>query len=185
MTPPTSMSVDYKALYECCVIVVILRSLLWHCWLVVSKSTWPVKNECWSTCIVNCLDTTTTTTVLRPFVRHYLGEPVPEETLTHPPSWSSSSLYQFLPSTTIQSTLLVQITWLTIFLHSLFPCPLWSTCLSGALHLIFHTFLHPITCLLFTAHAHTIATCFAVVSILHHLLLVFLSTPYLELCLLP
>jgi len=25
-------------------------------------------------------------TVLRPFVRDYPGEPVPEETLTHPPS---------------------------------------------------------------------------------------------------
>jgi len=33
----------------------------------------------------------------------------------------------------------------------------------------------------FTAHAHTITTCFAVVSILYHLFLVFLSTPYLEL----
>ena len=30
--------------------------------------------------------TTTTTTVLRPFVRHYPGELVPEEALTHPPS---------------------------------------------------------------------------------------------------
>jgi len=30
--------------------------------------------------------TTTTTTVLRPFVRVYMGEPVSEETLTHPPS---------------------------------------------------------------------------------------------------
>jgi len=29
---------------------------------------------------------TTTTTVLRPFVRDYPGEPVPEETLNHPPS---------------------------------------------------------------------------------------------------
>jgi len=29
---------------------------------------------------------TTTMTVLRSFVRDYLGEPVPEETLTHPPS---------------------------------------------------------------------------------------------------
>ena len=29
---------------------------------------------------------TTTTTVLQPFVQDYLGEPVPEETLTHPPS---------------------------------------------------------------------------------------------------
>jgi len=39
-------------------------------------------------------------------------------------------------------------------------------------------------CLLFAGHAHTIAACFAVVSILYHLLLVFLSTPYLELYLL-
>jgi len=29
--------------------------------------------------------TTTTTTVLRPFVRDYLGEPVPEETFAHSP----------------------------------------------------------------------------------------------------
>ena len=39
----------------------------------------------------------------------------------------------------------------------------------------------PNQCLLFAAHAHTIATYFAVVSILYHLFLVFLSTPYLEL----
>ena len=39
--------------------------------------------------------TTTTTTVLWPFVRDYPGEPVPEETLTHPPS----NLCQLLPST--------------------------------------------------------------------------------------
>jgi len=43
----------------------------------------------------------------------------------------------------------------------------------------------PSQCLLFTAHAHTIATCFAVLALLYHLFLVFLSTPYLELCLLP
>ena len=64
---------------------------------------------------------------------------------THPPSWSSSNLYQFLPSTTIHSILPVQITCLAIFLHNLFPCPLWSTSWSGALHLIFHTFLHPVS----------------------------------------
>ena len=69
------------------------------------------------------VSTTTTTTVLRPFVRDYPGEPVPDETLTHPPSWSSSSLYQILPSTTIHSILLVQITCLAIFLHNLSPCP--------------------------------------------------------------
>ena len=33
---------------------------------------------------------------------------------THPPSWSSSNLYQLLPSTTIHSILLVQITCLAI-----------------------------------------------------------------------
>ena len=35
------------------------------------------------------INVTTTTTVLRPFVRDYPGEPVPEETLTHPPSFFS------------------------------------------------------------------------------------------------
>jgi len=64
-----------------------------------------------------------TTTILRPFVRDYLGKPVPEETLTHPPSWSSSNLYQLLPSTTIHSILRVQITCLAIFLHNLSPRP--------------------------------------------------------------
>jgi len=88
---------------------------------------------------------TTTTTVLRPFVRDYPGEPVAEETFNHPPSLSSSNLYQLLPCTTIHSILLVQIMCLAIFLHNLFPCPLWSTSSSGALHLIFHTFLHPIS----------------------------------------
>jgi len=53
---------------------------------------------------------TTATTVLRPFVWDYPGEPVPEETLTHPPSWSSSNFYQLLPSTTIHNILAVQIT---------------------------------------------------------------------------
>jgi len=92
-----------------------------------------------------------TTTVLRPFVWDYPGEPVPEETLTHPPSWSSSSLYQLLPSITIHSILPVQITCLTIFLHNLSPCPLWSTSWSGALRLIFHAFLHPIS-IFFSQH---------------------------------
>jgi len=89
--------------------------------------------------------TTTTTTVLWPFVRDYPGEPVPEETFTHPPSWSSSSLYQLLPSTKIHSILPVQTACLASFLHNLSPRPLWSTSWSGALHLIFHTFLHPIS----------------------------------------
>ena len=53
--------------------------------------------------------------------------------------------YQLFPSTTSYSILLVQITCLAIFLHNLFPCPLWSISWSGALHLIFHTFFHPIS----------------------------------------
>jgi len=60
-----------------------------------------------------------TTILLRPFVREYPGELVPEETFTHPSSWSSSSLYQLLPSTTIHSIVRVQITCLAIFLHNL------------------------------------------------------------------
>ena len=64
---------------------------------------------------------------------------------THPPSCSSSNLYQLLPSTTIHSILLVQIMCLAIFLHNLSPCPLWSTSWSGALHLKLHTFLHLIS----------------------------------------
>jgi len=72
-------------------------------------------------------------------VRDYLGEPVPEETLTHPPSWSSSNLYQLVPSTTIHSILPVQTACLAIFLHNLSPSPLWSTSWSGAIHIIFYT----------------------------------------------
>jgi len=47
------------------------------------------------------------------------------------------------------------------------------------------TISSPNHCLLFATHAHTIATCFAVVSILYNLFLVFLSAAYLELYLLP
>jgi len=122
---------------------------------------------------------TTTTTVLQPFVRDYPGEPAPEETLTHPPSWSPSYLYQLLPSATIHSILLVQITCLPIFLHNLSPCPLYLLVWSLQPHIPYIS--SPNKCLLFAAHAHTIAACFAVVSILYHLF----PTPYLELCLLP
>ena len=72
--------------------------------------------------------TTTPTIVVRPFVSDYPGEPVPEETLTHPTSRSSSKLYQLLLSTTIHSILPVQIACLAIFsttsLHVCFGLPL-------------------------------------------------------------
>jgi len=97
----------------------------------------------------------------------------------HSPSWSFN-LYQLLLSTTIHSILSVQITCLAIFYHNLFPCPLWSNSWSGALHLIFHTFLHSIS-VFFSQHMPIPLQPVAVVSILYHLYLVFLSTPYLEL----
>jgi len=82
----------------------------------------------------------------------------------YPPTiWSSSSLYQLLPSTMIHSILPVQITCLAIFLHNLSPRPLWSTSWSGAIHLIPYI-SSPSHCLLFATDAHTIATCSAVES---------------------
>ena len=59
--------------------------------------------------------------------------------------WSSTILYQLLPSTTIHSILSVQLMCLTIFMHNLCPSRFWSTSWSGALNLIFHTFLHPVS----------------------------------------
>jgi len=50
------------------------------------------------------------------------------------------------------------------------PQPSTGTSWSGAVHLIFRTFLHPIS-VFFSQH---VATCVAVVSILYHLFLVFL-----------
>jgi len=62
---------------------------------------------------------------------------------THPPTILIiiHNLYPLLPSTTIHSILLVQITCLAIFLHNLFPHSLWSTSWSRALHLIFYVVL--------------------------------------------
>jgi len=114
----------------------------------------------------------------------YPGEPVPEETLTHPPSWSSSNLYQLLPSTMIHSV-------------GLFKLRVWPSFCTTSLHVLFGHLLvwsppphipyisSPNQCLLFATHVNTIANCFAVVSILYHLFLVFLSTSYSELYILP
>ena len=46
--------------------------------------------------------------------------------------------------------------------HNLSPSFLWSISWPGTLNFVLHTFVHPVHCLLFTAHAHTIATCFSV-----------------------
>jgi len=69
--------------------------------------------------------------------------------------------YQLLPSTTIHSILPVQITCLAIFLRNLFPYPLWSTSWSEALHLIFHTFLYPVS-VFFSQHMPIPGLCYTV-----------------------
>jgi len=75
------------------------------------------------------------------FVWDYMVEPVPEETFTHSHlSFSLIVLYLLPPSAAIHGILPVQFTCLTVFLHNLCPSVLWS----GTLHLILHTFLHPI-----------------------------------------
>jgi len=84
-------------------------------------------------------------------------------------SWSLSNIYHLLPSTTIHSILLVQFACLTIFLHNLSPSALLTTSWSGALHLILHTFLHPISVCF---SQHMLAACFGVGPRLYHLFLV-------------
>ena len=115
------------------------------------------------------------------------GEPVPEVTLTHPPSWSSSNLCQLLPSTSIHSILLVQITCLAIFFcttsfHVLFGLPLG---LEPSTSYSTHFFTQSVSSFRSTCPYHRSLFFFAVVSIIYHLFLVFLLTSYLELCLLP
>jgi len=62
----------------------------------------------------------------------------------------------------------------TTSLHVLFGLPLgWHW--SPPPHIPYIS--SPNQCAIFAAHAHTIATCFAVVSILYHLFLALLSTP--------
>ena len=97
-------------------------------------------------------------------------------------SWSSFVLYLHPPSTAIHRILPVQFTRLTVFLHNLCLNLLWSTSWSGILHSIPHSLRYsPKDCVLFAAHAYTIATCFAIVARLYHPILDSVSTHYLKL----
>ena len=91
---------------------------------------------------------TTTTAVLRPFVRDYTGELVPKKPINHSHlSWSLTTiiiLYLLHPFTTIHSILPVQFMCLTVFLHNLCSSLLWFASWSGTIHFILYTFLHPI-----------------------------------------
>jgi len=115
----------------------------------------------------------TTTIILRPFVRDYPGEPVPEGTFTHPPSWSSSNLYQLLPSTTIHNILPVQIACLAIFLHNLaMSFMVYLLVWSPAPHSI-PFFTQWVSSFRNTCPYHRNLFCCSI----SHLFLVFLSTP--------
>ena len=92
----------------------------------------------WPGWLITCQDDAHTTTVLWPFVRDYLGEPVPEETLTHPPtiliiiqSLSASSIYHDPWHPPCSNYVLRNLFAQPLFMSSLFTS--WS----GGLHLIF------------------------------------------------
>jgi len=113
------------------------------------------------------------------FVQDNLGEPVPGETFTHSHLlWSPVIPYLLSPSITIHGILPVQFMCLTVFfpqsLQVYFGLPKWQ--------LPLHTshISSPNHCRLFAAIAHTIATSFAVIPRLCHLILVSLSTLNLE-----
>ena len=120
--------------------------LWWHIrFVIVRLWVWPRPSRVHVATTSSHMSPTTATIVLQPFVRDYPGELLPEETFTQPPSWSLSNFYQLLLFTMIHSILTVQIACVAIFLRNLCPFPFWSTSWSAALHLIFHTFLHPIS----------------------------------------
>ena len=66
-----------------------------------------------------------------------------KHSLTHHPDHHPIFISFFHLPRSIASSLFKLRAWQS--LQYLFPCPLWSTSWSGALHLIFHTFLHPIS----------------------------------------
>jgi len=123
-----------------------------------------------------------TTTFLWPFVRDYPVSRYQKKcSPTHTyPDHQSSCICFFHLLQSMASYLFRQHAWQSFCTISI-PSFLWYSSWSGTLHFILHTFLHPIIVFFFAAHAHTIATCFAVVPKLYHLILVSLSTLYLEL----
>jgi len=101
--------------------------------------------------------TSTTTTVLQPFVWDCPGVPVPEETFTHSHlSWYQPSFICFLHL--LQSIASSLFNWrASVFLHNMsktsgLPLGLAPCNISSPSH-----------CLLFETHTHTSVTCFAVV----------------------
>ena len=122
---------------------------------------------------------TTTTTVLRPFVLHEVSRYQKKHSPTHHPDCHPIFISFFHLPRSIASSLFKLRAWQSFCTISFHVLLVWSP----PPHIPYIS--SPSQCLLFAAHAHTIATCFAVVSILYYLFLVFILTPYLELCVLP
>jgi len=163
------------------------------------------------------------TTIWQHFVPDYPVGPVLEETFIHShPSCLSVVLYQLPLSTTIHSILLVQFSCLMvlfhnlfIFLHlqrsmasSLFSLRAWQSSRTTSFQVLFglslglepstsysvHFFTQSSSLILFATHAHTVAACFAAVSMLCHLFYIsqlltwksvfYLVTPHIHLTIL-
>ena len=126
----------------------------------------------------------TTTTVLRPFVRATRVSPYQKKhSPTHHPDPDPIFISFFHLPRSIAFFLFKLRAWQSFCTTSPMSSLVYLLVWSPPPHIPYIS--SPNQCLLFAAHAHTIATSFAVVSILYHVFLVFLSTPYLELCLLP
>ena len=122
----------------------------------------------------------TTTTILWPFVQDYrVSRYQKKHSPTHHPDHHPIFISFFHLPRSIASSL---FKWYV--LDNLFAQPLSMSSLVYLLvwspppHIPYIS--SPNQCLLFATHAYIIATCFAVVSILYHLFLAFLSTPYLD-----
>jgi len=113
------------------------------------------------------------------FILDNPGEPVPEETFTNShPSWSSFIPYLPPPSIMIHGILSDQFTCLSLSAQS--PSK-FSLVYLLAWYPPLHTqYISSPKLSFFATHAHTIATYFAVVPRLCHLILVFILTLYLE-----
>jgi len=71
--------------------------------------------------------TTTTTTVLRPFVQDYPGESVPEETFTHPPSFNHHPIFISF----------FHLPWSIALASSLFKMRAWQSFCTTSVHVLF------------------------------------------------
>jgi len=155
---------EHSKIYICCIWILYFKSVGFGCGFV---------NTITAKVHIRLLSTHWVSIYLCPYILNtdvwdYPGEPVPEETFTPSPILI---IIQHLSASSIHGIVPVQLTCLTIFFHNLSPSPVWSTSWYGALHLILHTFLHPIS-----VFSHTIAACFAVVPRLYHLFLISLNS---------